>query len=261
MKALITGVTSGLGKELALLLSQQGIPLLLVARNKDKLESLQKQLSSPTTCIVCDLASEKERQLLFSQIESHAPDLVINNAGFGLYGPVLSHPLSSVKEMLSVNTVAAIEISQAAANALQKQNKNGTIVNISSSAAFFPFPDFALYAASKACLQSFSQAFDQEMKPYGIRVLTACPGQIDTPFRLHAAQGHQHSASFFTMSTKKAAKKIIKQIEKKRSLAILDWRYQMGIFLARLLPMTLLLSFLQRSLQSRIGRTKENRKF
>jgi len=250
--ALITGATSGLGKALAQLLAEKGVPLFLVARNQEKLAALQKELPVSTLTFVCDLASKKERAALLIAIKAHAPDLIINNAGFGLYGPVLSHDLSSFQEMIKVNVDAVIEISITAAQTLREQHRKGTIVNISSSAAFFPFPFFSVYAASKACIQSFSQSFDEEIKQNGIRILTACPGQIDTPFRMQAAKGHPHAKGGFTMSSRNAAEKVLKQIEKKRSLQILDWRYRVAIFFAKMIPRSLLSLFLKRSLTSRI---------
>lgn len=250
--ALITGATSGLGKALSQLLAEKGVPLFLVARNQKKLEALQKELPTSTLTFVCDLASKKEREALLIAIKAHAPDLIINNAGFGLYGPVLSHDLSSSQEMMQVNVDAVIEISITAAQTLREQQSKGTIVNISSSAAFFPFPFFSVYAASKACIQSFSQSFDEEMKQDGIRILSACPGQIDTPFRMKASKGHPHEKGAFTMTSRLAAQKILEQVNRKKSLVVLDWRYRIALFFTRMIPRSLLFSFLKRSLSSRI---------
>lgn len=250
--ACITGATSGLGLALASLLSEQGIPLLLVARDSEKLRDLASRLPSPVIPFPCDLSCLEERASLLAMIEEKAPDLVINNAGSGLYGPILSHSLSAFQDMLSLNVQASIDISIVAARTLLQRRAQGHIVNISSAAAHFPFPYFAVYAASKTCIQSFSQAFDEEIRKHNVRILTAIPGQIDTPFRFKASSFHPHKKGLFTMSPEKAARAILRQIQKNKQTMVLDWRYALALRLSSLVPRSFLFSFLKRSLYSRI---------
>jgi short-subunit dehydrogenase len=182
------------------------------------------------------LSEPDARKKVVAWIHQHTPDLLINNAGFGLYGDVLQHPTKSTLEILEVNANAALELTLEAAKALRAQNKKGTILNVSSVAAFYPYPSFAIYAAAKACVNHFSQALDREFKPYGIRVLTACPGKIATSFQQRASQGRFLKHEPFTMSPQKAARLIWKQIEKQKPLYVFDWPYRLALSLTACLP-------------------------
>jgi uncharacterized protein len=249
--ALITGASSGLGKTLSQFLAKRGVALILVARDLKALEALAQELPASTQIHKCDLSLTEERLALIQLIHKLTPDLVINNAGFGLYGPILSHPLSRFQEMVSVNAQAVMELSIESARALQNKKQKGTILNISSAAAFFPYPTFCIYAATKAFVNHFSQGFDEEMKPYGIRILTVCPGQIDTPFRKKASHGLSQGTDRYTLSQNTAVKLILKQIDTGKQIQIIDWRYRLGVALGKILPKKWREAILINSLTSR----------
>lgn len=253
-RALITGGTSGLGKALATHLASQGIPLIISGRRADELAELSQTLPTHVVCETADLSYPSERKALLERIKELKPDLVINNAGFGLYGDVLDHKREEELAILELNSAALLEITIEAAKALREANKQGTILNISSAAAFFATPGFAVYAASKMFVNQFSLAFDREMAPHGIRILTACPGQIATDFRRRAASGHpQKKDDLMTMSVEKAVKEIVWQIEKQKRLHIFDLRYQVSTFLARhFVPESFIGWIIQRSVKKRI---------
>lgn len=249
--ALITGASSGLGKALSIALSKQGIPLLLTARSEDKLSALASSLPTACEILPCDLTLREDRLKLIAYIQKKQPDLIINNAGFGLYGPATSLPLEALEEMVEVNVEALMELSVEGAKALQSAQKTGTILNISSATAFFPYPTFCVYAATKAFVNTFSMGLDAEMKKFGIRVLTVCPGQIDTEFRKRASQGFPQKKDRISLSAERAAELILKQLETRKALRIIDWRYYCAIVLSRLLPKRLLQALLERSLKER----------
>jgi short-subunit dehydrogenase len=249
--ALITGATSGLGKELVHQLSLQGVSLLLTGRDQDKLETLSKELHVPTIFLAADLSIANERQALIQLIKTHAPDLIINNAGYGLYGDALSTPTQEQIGMIDLNITALVEISLEAARALIKQGKRGTIMNISSASAFFPYPTFAIYAASKTFVNHFSEAFDEELTSHGIRVLTACPGSIQTSFRKRASHDFPQKKQTQAIPVHRAAQLILEQIEAQRRIKIIDWRYRLVVALARLLPRPLLMSLLKKQIADR----------
>ncbi len=219
--ALVTGASSGLGKELCIQLAAKKIPLLITGKNKQALEETAHLLPTDVEICVSDL---KNRKNLIAKIHERTPDLIINNAGVGYYGDVLTHNL----ETIEVNVEALTEISLESAKALASQNKKGTIMNISSAAAFFTYPSYVLYSASKAYVNSFSKSLDAELKKKGIRVLCVCPGQIDTPFHLKSGKKLR-----LAMPVEKAAKLILKQIEKQKPFNIIDWRYKILVFLSR----------------------------
>jgi hypothetical protein len=246
--ALVTGATSGLGKELCAILSEQKIPLFLTGRDVKRLRDAADQYGAKI--LPLDLRSSREP--LLQWIRDEAPDLVINNAGFALYGPVVMHTTQSQMDILEVNAAAAIETSIEAARTLHRQKKEGVIMNITSAAGVHPFPTMAAYAAAKSLLTSFSKSFDTEMKPYGIRILAALPGQIATPFAERASLGlYTQRRSWATLSPRRAAEKIWKQIQAKKGEQVIDFRMKAALGLAKLMPRSLRETLLQKSISNR----------
>ena len=249
--ALITGASSGLGAALSSVLAGQGVSLILSARNREKLESASSKLPSSTILITADLATSEGRAALIAIIRQKQPDLIINNAGLGFYGPASEQPFQDLAEMVEVNIQALMELSLAGVEALLKANKKGTILNISSATAFFPYPTFCVYAATKAFVNSFSQGLDSEVKQKGVRVLTVCPGQIDTPFRDKASRHFPQKKNKMTLSAQHAAELILKAAQKGKPLSVIDWRYKILVGMSRLLPRRVLEAVLVKSLKSR----------
>lgn len=253
--ALITGATSGIGEALCTLLASKGIPLIITGRNEQKLQDLSTRLKVPVITCAADLVQPAQRKKVAALIETHIPDLVINNAGAGLYGDVLDFPLQEQMEILEVNANAVLELTIAAAKALKEHQKKGTILNVASAAAFFPFPAFSVYAASKTFVLQFSKSFDVETSPFGIRILCACPGQIDTDFRNRAAKGHPQTKTSIAISKERAALYIWQQIEKEIPCTIFDFRTRLGVALSRLIPDFLIVKILKRNILKRVYRT------
>ncbi|GAB4184389.1 MAG: SDR family oxidoreductase [Simkaniaceae bacterium] len=249
----ITGASSGLGKALAVYFAGKAQKLILTARSQEKLQSLKQQLQKKISieCIAADLSSCKDRQQLAEAVAKEAPDLLINNAGLGLYGPALDHEIEEQLNILTVNAKALMHLTLAGAKALKDAQKKGTIVNIASVAGFFPFPYFASYSASKAFVINFSQAMDEELKDFGIRVLCACPGQIHTKFRSKAAKNTIQKTSPLAMSQDKAVQKILKQLALKKPISIFDAKYHLGLLFLRLIPRKIRSMLLKRSIQKR----------
>jgi uncharacterized protein len=233
--ACITGATSELGSALAYLLSKKGIPLMLTGRNKEKLERLAKTLPDSKT-LIANLATQNGRDLVVGWINKWKPNLIINNAGIGLYGPALDHLIEEQMEILTVNATAPIEITLGAVEMLQDEKRYGVVLNISSSAGAFPYPYFATYAASKRCLTDMSQSLDFEVRNDQIRVLAACPGQIRTSFRKNASKGRSLAHSTLSMSPLVAAKKLLRQVEKETPVYTFGALTKLGLFLLRLFP-------------------------
>jgi short-subunit dehydrogenase len=255
--ALITGATGGLGRALAAALAKRSIPLYLTATNEEALAELARELRAMTQVdySAINLSSTPSRQHLLEMIQEKAPDLVFNNAGFGFYGECLAHPTRAHTELLTVNSIAVMEITLESARALIKKKEKGTILNISSAAAFFSFPLFATYAASKGFVNQFSSAFDREVAPQGVRVLTVCPGQIDTPFCERASKGRcsnkvKKGPSF---SAEQAAEEILAYAERGgRSVRVINGVYRLILPLRHLFPRSWLAKSLARSIRTRL---------
>ena len=235
--ALITGATSGIGRATAELLAKKGVNLILSGRNQSELIRLQKVLSQHVDVQVAlvNLAIPSERRILIDLLHTHTPNLVINNAGFGLYGNALSYPVEQQLEILEVNGRAVLEITLEAGRALIDAKKQGVILNVSSAAAFYVMPNMAVYAAAKAFVNQFSQSLDYEFKHVGVRVLTLCPGMVSTQFQGRAGgsidqnQGGVMTASF-------VAEQIWNQIEGLNPLLVIDWKYRLLTRLSFFLP-------------------------
>ncbi|NGX59103.1 MAG: Serine 3-dehydrogenase [Chlamydiae bacterium] len=231
--ALVTGSTSGLGKAMADFLEEKGIQVIRTG-------SKQVNLADPSM-----------RKKLLEEITEKKPDLIINNAGLGFYGLSVDLPIADQLTVVEVNCNALLEISLHAAKTLLKAGKGGTILNISSAGAFFAFPTFNAYCASKAFVNHFSLALDLELKEKGIRVLCACPGQIATNFRTRAAKGFPQKTDKRTISIEKAVQYLWKQIQKQKPLYIFDWKTRLMVWLTRLFPRALLNKALLKSLKDR----------
>ncbi len=244
MLALITGASSGIGWELAKRLDREGISLILTGRSKERLQELQSLLSKKTQIIIADLQTKQGRDKVVEIIWKKQPDLVVNNAGVGLYGSALEHTVEEQLQLMELNGNALMQLTLEAGQMLYCGKKEGTIMNISSAAAFQPFPYFAAYAASKAFVNALSESLDAEWSDQGIRVLAACPGVVKTRFRSRAGGREMND---YKMEASFAADQIWKQIVSEKTVRIFDWKYRVAIFLGRWLVPKALTTYLLKS--------------
>lgn len=251
--ALITGASYGIGKALAHLLAEEGIQLILAARSTARLQELARDLSRlvPVEVAVCDLGRAEKRKELIKTVRSRAPDLIVNNAGFGLYGDVLTYSTAEQKEMVEVDVMALMELTIEGARALVAAGKKGVVMNVSSAAAFQVFPAFSVYSAAKAFVNQFSESFDFETAPSGVRILTCCPGMVDTNFRYRASGNQAQEPMGISMDVDFAAKEIWGQIQKRKRMHIFDWKYRILTGISRLLPKAILAKAMQYSIKRR----------
>ena len=185
--ALVTGASGGLGEAFAEQLAEKGSNLILVGRSEDKLQALAQRLERQSkitaTVLTADLASSTEVDQLVSNLKTRGLDidLLINNAGFGVFQKFLETPLKRQIEEIDVNVRAVVSLTHALTPAMVARNKGG-VINLSSSAGFQPVPGANVYAASKSFVLLFSEALAQELVATGVRVLAVCPGPIATGF-------------------------------------------------------------------------------
>jgi hypothetical protein len=254
--ALITGASSGIGEALSRKLAEKGVSLILCGRNVKRLQAIADELGNTVEVeIVCaDLAQREERKKVVEIIRHKAPDLVINNAGYGSYGQALSYDTQEMLDLLEVDANAVLEFSLEATRALVDHKKEGVVMNVSSVAAFQIFPLFAVYSAAKAFVNQFSESFDQETQKYGVRVLTACPGMVATGFRSRAAgEPGDDPPGALVMSADFAAEEILRQIAGRKPMHIFDWKYRVGVFFSKyILPKSLVARVLRSNIKSRI---------
>ncbi len=243
----ITGASSGLGAALAreVATTCDFTDLVLTARREDRLLALSDELKNirgdlTVTVIAADLGTEKGRDVLFTGMKSMASSVVmwINNAGFGLRGPFLEQTPQELDGMLEVDVRALM---QCTAFILPEmvENRHGQILNISSVAAFSPMPWFAVYAACKAFVLSFSEALSRETAGTGVTVTAFCPGPMPTEFFDIAGKTRWHGPSFLWISAEQAAKDAISATLAGQAVHIPQKTFVLQTFLSRFFPRSL----------------------
>ena len=185
--ALITGASAGIGAELAKVFAAQKHDVVLVARRRDALEALAGTLEGKhgikATVVVDDLGDPDAPERIFAAVRDAGIDVEVlaNNAGFGLGGEFSETPIEREIEMVQVNIAALMHLTKLFVAPMLKR-RAGYVLNVASTAAFFPGPFQSVYYASKAFVLSFSQALAVELAPSGISVTCLCPGPTETEF-------------------------------------------------------------------------------
>jgi short-subunit dehydrogenase len=179
---LITGASAGLGVDFARQLGQRGHRLVLVARRKDRLDTLAAELGNART-IDLDLSEPGAVDRLTADLAAHGEqvDLLVNNAGFGLTGLFTQLDGQRQRQMIDLNCGALTELAHAVLPGMIER-KSGAILNVASTAAFQPGPGMAVYFATKAFVLSFTEALHEEVKRHGVTVSALCPGPTATEF-------------------------------------------------------------------------------
>ncbi|MEL3972476.1 SDR family oxidoreductase [Rossellomorea oryzaecorticis] len=184
---LITGASSGIGLHFSHKFAQAGHNVVLVARSEDKLLSLATELEGnyniKAHVIKADLAEMGASRVIYEQVTSNdiEVDILINNAGFGLFGEFEQTEIEKEVEMIQVNITALTELSKYFGKEMVNR-KNGQILNVASTAAFQPGPLMAVYYATKAYVLSLSEALANEWEEHGVQVMALCPGATKTGF-------------------------------------------------------------------------------
>lgn len=189
--ALVTGASSGIGDAFARQLAREGWDLVVVARNVSALDELARELEKhhgvTVDVLAADLMVAEDRARVVNRIlsEQDVIEMVVNNAGFGTSGPVSDQTTESQVGMVELNIAAVVDLSCAAVQAMKPRGR-GSILNVSSIGGFQASPGFAVYAATKAFVTSFTTALHEELRGSGINVTTLCPGFTRTDFQNRA---------------------------------------------------------------------------
>jgi uncharacterized protein len=207
---LITGASAGIGAQLAHVFAEHGHELVLVARRQDRLAVLADEIGAggrPRPVVIVedlgqrDAVAKIEAQLLVLGLE---PEIVVNNAGFGLLGLAAAVGRDEQLAMIDLNVRALTELSLTFVDSLVRHR--GGILNVASIAAFLPGPRMAVYYASKAYVLSFSEALHQELSRHGVRVTALCPGPVPTEFQARAGLGSERMPNALALSAERVAR-------------------------------------------------------
>lgn len=240
--ALITGASGGIGMELAKLMAADQYNLILVARNKDKLaalkDELEKKFDIKVIPLVKDLTEPDSPKSIYNEVEKLTirPSVLVNNAGFGLFGAFISTNWEKEEEMIHLNIRALTQLTKLFLPMMLAEGK-GKILNVSSVAGFMPGPLMSVYYATKAYVNSFSSALRCELKGTGVYVTNLCPGPTKTGFE--GAAGLEESGLFKRLplaSAKSVAQYGYKKMKKKRGLAVHGMLNKLTLIFVRLLP-------------------------
>jgi uncharacterized protein len=243
--ALVTGPTAGIGRSFAVQLAQRGHDLVLVARDRSRLEELAAELRASYGVQVEVLPADLVDRASLAEVESRLADpdrpvdLLVNNAGFGMKERFLDNPVDAENAMLDVLVTAVLRLSHAALGAMTARGRGG-VINVSSVAAFLPR---GTYATSKAWVNSFSEWAAHEYGPRGVTVMTLCPGFTRTEFHQRIDVDPRSSPSFLWLDADELVATALADFDKGRVYSIPSARYKAITTVARIVPNRVLQKF------------------
>lgn len=255
MIAVITGASRGIGESYAHQLAARSYDLVLVARDVARLERLAGMLKEvgrvSVEVLPLDLALPDAAERLYVEVRRHhgAVDLLINNAGFGLYGEFQGMPIARIEDMLRLHVVTLVKTVRLFLPDMI-QRRRGAIINVASTAGLRPLPYLALYAATKAFMISFSEAVAMEARPFGVLVQTCCPGQTATDF--HKTAGVKpHAVPTGCQTPDEVVAASLAGVDRQQRLVISGWRNRLVAQVQRFVPRQVVLSAAARLLRPR----------
>lgn len=236
MKALITGASSGIGADMARILSDKGYDLILVARRKTRLEKLKKELKTKVTLIDMDISSTFNCMKLYNQVKDEDIGIVINNAGFGLFGEFVNSNLDKELDMIDLNIKALHTLTKLFVKDF-KEKDEGYILNVASSAAFLPGPLMATYYATKSYVLRLTEAINEELRhdKSNVYVGALCPGPVETEFNKVA----KVEFNLKSLNSYDVAMYAINKMLKRKMVIIPGIKIKIGVLLSKCLPIKL----------------------
>jgi short-subunit dehydrogenase len=234
--ALITGASAGLGAEFARQLSRRSEALVLVARRKDRIEALAKELGN-ARAVAIDLSKPNSAAELMADVKANGEtvDLLVNNAGFGLIGRFADLDAKREREMIDLNAGTLTDLCRAVAPEMVKR-KSGGILNVASTAAFQPGPKMAVYFATKAYVLSFTEALHEELKPHGIKISCLCPGPTRTEFGEVAGFGGNGLFDRVAMESPEVVEAGLRGLDRNQAVVVPGWTNKLTAVSGRFAP-------------------------
>lgn len=247
--ALVTGASAGIGMEFARELAPRVGGLVLVARREERLRQLRDELTArhpnlSVTIRATDLSDAADVDALCRWPGEHqiAIDILINNAGLGDYGTFATSDAARVREIIAVNMSALTMLAHALLPQMIARGRGG-ILNVSSSAAFLPLPQLALYAATKAYVNSLSEAVRLEVRGTGVHVTALCPGPVYTEFgdvAKRSGEDARIAPRFVHVSAQRVVRAALRALERNEPLVIPGIVMKVAMLITRAMPLVLL---------------------
>jgi uncharacterized protein len=239
--ALVTGASSGFGVEFAKLLAEVNANLVLVARRTEPMDQLAEELRRKHLVQVVVIGMDLSRAGVGAELKSRldgrsiAIDVLVNNAGYGLYGSFLEQGLEKIADMMQVNMATVTELTHVFARDMVKRG-NGHILLLASLLGYQAVPGYAAYSATKAYVLLFGEALHREMEPYGVAVTVLCPGLSATSFGEVAGQKLSPLLRMMMMKPHPVAKAGVQAMLGRRANAVPGFLNKVTVFLDRLMP-------------------------
>jgi short-subunit dehydrogenase len=245
--SLVTGASSGLGVDFARELAKRGAHLILVARREERLESVADELNRrhgvEVQVMPIDLGAQGALDSLYERVTDRGieVDLLVNNAGFGLYGHFLETSWERELTMMQVDIVALVHLTKLVTPGMVERGY-GRILQVASTAAYQPVPQYAVYGAAKAFVLSFGEALAYELKGTGVTCTVVSPGVTETEF--HKVAGHSYTAYMrrVRMTSGEVARLGIEAMLRGRSSVVTGFPNALGVWCERFLPRRLVTS-------------------
>jgi short-subunit dehydrogenase len=239
--ALVTGASSGIGRELVCqLVRDRGMTVLATARRIDRLESLAAQLPAGRVHVMAgDLADPAFRDALWEKAQSlpGGLDLLVNNAGLGNYSELEVQDALAIRQIIEINVIALIDLTRKAISDMKRRG-SGQILQISSVLGFIGLRDSAVYVASKHAVNGLVKSLAFELSGTGVRVWAACPGRTESEFRQVALGGQApgRATASHGEPAEKIVRSIVRGIDRRSTFLLPSWRAGAIVSLAHWLP-------------------------
>ncbi|HEV3216249.1 MAG TPA: SDR family oxidoreductase [Vicinamibacterales bacterium] len=240
-RTLITGASTGIGAALAMVFAEHGHDLILVARNREKLQAraieLERSHNVKVAWFTEDLADPGGPARVHRSVsaEGLAVENLVNNAGVGLYGQFVNTDLDAELKMIQLNVTSVVELTKRFLPGMV-QKQHGRVLNVASTAAFVPGPWMSIYYATKAFVLSFSDAIDYELSPKGVTVTALCPGPTESEFKVRAGSERSRLFEAFLMDAPTVARAGYDGMMKGKAVVIPGLRNKLIPLAARLIP-------------------------
>lgn len=242
--AVVTGASSGIGRELALLIAQRGLDLVLIGRDTDRLTSLARIINERhgrESCVLpIDLTSQTGAREVYEECmrRSIVPEILVNNAGYGLFGPFAALDTDEQLRMIQLNITSLTHLTRLFVPGMI-QRQRGFVLNVASTAAFQPGPLMASYYATKSYVVSLTVALARELKGSGVSASVLCPGPTKTGFQERAGLKHTRVQTMAFMSATAVAEAGYAGLLKRKTVIIPGFLNKAAAIGVRLLPMAL----------------------
>lgn len=246
--AMVTGASAGIGEAFAKELAERGSRVILVARRRDRLDQLQESIQSAggqAEVLAVDLTRSQDLEMVCRRLREDSIDLLVNNAGFGLYAPLLDTDSNQEQEMIRLNVASLVALTRAALPGMVERNRGG-VIQIASTASFMPTPYMTAYGATKAFVLHYGEGLAAELKGTGVTVTTVCPGSTQSEFAERAGFRQQRP-----MSAEEVVKQALLAFQQRRPTLVTGSGNWLLTLLPRFLPRSWTASLVARVFRDR----------